>query len=43
MRILGERIDLLLAEARQMKVTTDEIVQLVRQRDQDMQANLKEK
>ena len=43
MRILGERIDLLLAEARQMNVTTDEIVQLVRQRDQDMQANLKEK
>lgn len=43
MRILGERIDLLLAEARQMNVTTDEIVQLIRQRDLDMQANLKEK
>ncbi len=43
MRILGERIDLLLAEARQMNVATDEIVQLLRQRDQEMQANLKEK
>ena len=37
MKILTERIDALLAEAQQMKVGIDEIVQLVRQRDEAMQ------
>jgi len=37
LRILTERIDALLAEARQLNVGVDEIVQLVRQRDEAMQ------
>jgi GntR family transcriptional regulator len=37
MKILTERIDALLAEAQQMNVGIDEIVQLVRQRDAAMQ------
>ncbi len=37
LKILAERIDGLLAEARQMNVGVDEILQLVRQRDQAMQ------
>jgi GntR family transcriptional regulator len=37
LRILTERIDALLAEARQLNVGIDEIVQLVRQRDEAMQ------
>jgi GntR family transcriptional regulator len=36
-RILTERIDALLAEARQLNVDVDEILQLVRQRDEAMQ------
>jgi GntR family transcriptional regulator len=36
LRILTERIDALLAEARQMNVTTEELLQLVRQRDEAM-------
>jgi GntR family transcriptional regulator len=43
MRILTERIDALLAEARQMNVHADEIVELVRQRDQVMQPQSLEK
>lgn len=39
MRILGERADALLAEARQMDVTTDELFDLIRQRDQEMNAS----
>ena len=35
-RILTERVDALLAEARQMKVTTDEVIDLVRTRDAAM-------
>ncbi len=38
LKILTERIDALLAEARQMNVGLDEIVQLVRQREEAMQA-----
>src|ERR1019366_6638301 len=38
LRILSERIDALLAEAQQMNVGLDEIVQLVRQRDEAMQS-----
>ena len=37
MKILAERIDALLAEARQLNVGTDEILQLVRHRDEAMQ------
>src|SRR5207253_10259840 len=37
LKILTERIDALLAEARQMNVGLDELLQLVRQRDEAMQ------
>jgi GntR family transcriptional regulator len=43
LKILTERIDALLAEARQMNVDTDELLQLVRQRDEAMQPPAKEK
>ncbi len=36
LRILTERVDALLAEARQMDVGTDEVFELIRQRDEDM-------
>lgn len=41
-RILTERIDALLAEARQMNVPLDEVVELLRQRDALMQSRLEE-
>ena len=37
LRILTERIDALLAEARQMDVTTDYVVELIRRRDEKLQ------
>jgi len=37
LRILTERIDALLAEARQLGVRTDEVIDLVRQRDEALQ------
>jgi GntR family transcriptional regulator len=37
LKILGERIDALLAEARQMNIDTDAVVELIRQRDEIMQ------
>jgi GntR family transcriptional regulator len=43
MKILAERIDALLAEARQMNVSSDEIVELLRQRERDMQSRPQEK
>ena len=43
LRILTERIDALLAEARQMDVDVDAIVELLRQRDQVMQSPDREK
>ena len=43
MKILAERIDALLAEARQMNVSSDEVVELLRQRDQAMQPRPQEK
>jgi GntR family transcriptional regulator len=43
LKILTERVDALLAEARQMNVDVDEILQLVRQRDQAMQPRPEEK
>ena len=36
LKIVGERIDALLAEARQMDVPLDEVIDLVRQRDRAM-------
>jgi len=35
-KILSERIDVLLAEARQMGITLDELVRLLRKRDKNM-------
>jgi GntR family transcriptional regulator len=37
LKILGERIDALLAEARQMNISLEEIIHLLRQRDEAMQ------
>ena len=42
-RILTQRIDALLAEARQMNIDTDAVVELIRQRDEIMQAQHEEK
>jgi GntR family transcriptional regulator len=42
-KILTERIDALLAEARQMNLDTDAVVELLRQRDEIMQAPTEEK
>jgi GntR family transcriptional regulator len=42
-KILTERVDGLLAEARQLGVGLDELVQLVRQRDETMQTHPEEK
>ena len=38
LKIVGERIDALLAEARQMNIDTETIIDLVRERDEAMQA-----
>src|SRR5579864_4579658 len=43
LKILTERMDALLAEARQMNVDIDEILELVRQRDAAMQPRPEEK
>jgi GntR family transcriptional regulator len=37
LRILSQRIDALLAEARQMNIDTDAVIELIRQRDEVMQ------
>ena len=37
MKILTERVDALLAEARQLDIGVDEVVELVRRRDEAMQ------
>jgi GntR family transcriptional regulator len=42
LKILSERIDALLAEARQLDVSLDDVIALLRQRDQAMQAPPKE-
>ncbi len=42
LRILTQRVDALLAEARQMDVATDEILELIRRRDQQMQTGSKQ-
>jgi GntR family transcriptional regulator len=42
LKILGERIDALLAEARQMNIDTDAVVELIRQRDEIMQPPVQE-
>jgi GntR family transcriptional regulator len=38
LRIVGERIDALLAEARQMNIDVDTLIELLRERDEAMQA-----
>jgi GntR family transcriptional regulator len=38
LKIITERIDALLAEARQMKIDTEELVELIQERDELMQA-----
>jgi GntR family transcriptional regulator len=43
LKILAERADALLAEARQLNVSTEEVIQLLRQRDDVMQAHSQEK
>ncbi len=43
LRILAERADALLAEARQMDVTLDQVFQLLRERDEAMRALSQEK
>ncbi len=42
LKVLTQRIDALLAEARQMGVDTDKVVALIRQRDELMQAKAEE-
>src|SRR5436190_3296808 len=42
LKILTERIDALLAEARQLGVRTDEVVELLRQRDEALQPDPEE-
>ena len=42
LRILTERIDTLLAEAHQLAVHTDEVIQLIRERDALMRAHMAE-
>jgi GntR family transcriptional regulator len=42
-RILTERVDALLAEARQMNISTEEIVELLRQREDAMNEQPREK
>jgi GntR family transcriptional regulator len=42
-RILTERVDALLADARQMNISTEEIVELLQQRDEAMNEQAKEK
>jgi GntR family transcriptional regulator len=41
-RILAERIDALLAEARQMNITLEDVIKLVEQRNAAMQSSAKE-
>jgi GntR family transcriptional regulator len=36
-KIVAQRVDVVLAEARQLGITVDEVVELVRRRDQAMQ------
>lgn len=42
LRILTERVDALLAEARQMDVTVDQVFELIRRRDEKMQPGEKQ-
>ena len=43
LKIVTERADALLAEARQMDITTEELIRLLRQRDEAMQPRPREK
>jgi GntR family transcriptional regulator len=42
MKILSERIDALLAEARQMNISLEDVIKLIEQRDAAMQSSAKE-
>jgi DNA-binding transcriptional regulator YhcF (GntR family) len=42
LRILTERIDALLAEARQLAIATDEVIDLIHQRNEAMRADMAE-
>jgi GntR family transcriptional regulator len=42
LRILNSRVDALLAEARQMGVTVDQVLELIRRRDEKMQPGAKQ-
>ena len=42
LRIISERVDALLAEARQMNVTIDQVFALIRRRDEKMQPGAKQ-
>jgi GntR family transcriptional regulator len=37
LKIISERVDALLAEARQMNIETDELIELIQERDESMQ------
>ncbi len=37
LKIISERVDALLAEARQMNIQTDELIELIQERDESMQ------
>ena len=43
MRILSERVEALLVEARQMNIRTDEVIDLIRQHDEALQPQAQEK
>jgi GntR family transcriptional regulator len=43
LKILTERADALLAEARQMDVATEDVIEIIRQRDEAMQTGPREK
>jgi GntR family transcriptional regulator len=43
LKVLAQRVDMLLAEARQLDVSPDEVVQMVRRRDARMRSGRKEK
>ena len=43
LKVLGQRVDTLLAEARQMDISSDDVIQMVRRRDERMRSRWKEK
>ncbi len=43
LKVLAQRVDTLLAEARQMDISSDDVIQMVRRRDERMRSRWKEK